>query len=91
LVVKKDDVRHIASLAKLRFDDAEMNTMLKDMQGVLDYIARLETIKRKGADSPVPGVPAGRIDSVVPGLSVEEALDPAPDVQDGRFSVPKII
>ena len=43
-MLKKEEIQHIADLAKLELTDKEIEKMGKDLSGVLDYIEQLKEV-----------------------------------------------
>jgi aspartyl-tRNA(Asn)/glutamyl-tRNA(Gln) amidotransferase subunit C len=94
LPIDADEVRRIAALARLELDAASIAMFRRQLEAVLDHVARLDEI------DPEPG-PAGRFrgddgpplreDREVPGLRAEEALRGAPESAGGHFRVPRIL
>lgn len=91
MAVTKDDVQHVALLARLEFDDEELDTLTREMNEILGYVKKLRGLSTEGV------VPlfrtlgrenVFRADEVGPMLSLEEALANAPDEEDGQFRVP---
>lgn len=88
-----DEVRHVAALARLGLDDAEVERLGRELTGIL---AHVNTI----AQLPIADVPptkhsnphgdALRPDESRPGVAREEALRNAPDPTAEGFRVPPI-
>lgn len=92
--VTRDDVRHIASLARLRFTEPEAERMAAEMTRILDYVEKLRELDTDGVP-PMAHVldlhNVFRPDGVAERISREDALRNAPDA-DGEFvRVPKVI
>jgi aspartyl-tRNA(Asn)/glutamyl-tRNA(Gln) amidotransferase subunit C len=93
-MITRDDVRHIARLARLRFTDAEEVQMAEELGRILDYVDLLAAIdtdgvapmRHGGAVEPVvrPDAEATRIDR-------SEALRPSADADGIYVRVPKVI
>lgn len=94
MAVTEKEVRHIASLARLRFTEEEEARLAREMSEVLDYVAKLEELD-------VEGVPPRshvldthnvfREDQARARISREEALQGAPGADASYFRVPKVI
>lgn len=85
-----EDVRHVAELAKLRLSEAEIEQFAGQLSDILEYAERLQEVDT----SSVPPTPyvlplhnVMREDEPEVGLSNDEALDNAPDRDDGFFRV----
>jgi len=92
--ISPDEVREIASLARLRLDEAEIDRLTHELDGILGYI---ETVKGLDTTNVLPmthAVPFDcpmRADEVGQSLSVEEALQNAPRRHESAFEVPRIL
>lgn len=86
----RDQVRHVANLARLGLDDAELDALADQLSNILDYINKLETLDTE-AISPTAQVgelvDVFRDDEVRPSLEQETALANAPSRDDGYFRV----
>jgi aspartyl-tRNA(Asn)/glutamyl-tRNA(Gln) amidotransferase subunit C len=92
--VTPDDVRAIASLARLRFTDAERERLAGELSRILDYVDQLDELDT--ADVPpmahvldAPNV--FRPDRVEQRITRDEAFANAPDADGRYFRVPKVI
>jgi aspartyl-tRNA(Asn)/glutamyl-tRNA(Gln) amidotransferase subunit C len=90
-------VRHVAELAELSLTEEEEARLAEEMGRILAYVAELEAIDT--ADVP-PTAHVGdaalradalRPDEVRPGISHEDALGGAPEVEHGGFAVPSFL
>jgi aspartyl-tRNA(Asn)/glutamyl-tRNA(Gln) amidotransferase subunit C len=92
--ISREEVAHLARLARLAVTGEELDTFAGQLDVILQSVARVGEVA--AADIPptshsVPLTNVLRDDEVVPGLSRDEALAGAPDVEDGRFRVPRIL
>ncbi|OMH23888.1 asparaginyl/glutamyl-tRNA amidotransferase subunit C [Tersicoccus phoenicis] len=92
--ISRDDVAHLAQLARIEMSEAELETMAGELAVIVDSIASISQVA--GDDVPATSHPIAlsnvfREDVVGETLSNEQALSGAPDVQDGRFKVPAIL
>ncbi|HWE32953.1 MAG TPA: Asp-tRNA(Asn)/Glu-tRNA(Gln) amidotransferase subunit GatC [Solirubrobacteraceae bacterium] len=90
-MLERDQVLHVAKLARLALDDNEVEQMSAELSKVLDHIEKIRELDL--ADVPptshvVDVVNVMRADEPWPCLSREEALDQAPEPVDGFFGVP---
>jgi aspartyl-tRNA(Asn)/glutamyl-tRNA(Gln) amidotransferase subunit C len=92
--VTRDEVRHIASLARLRFTESEEIGMAAELSRILAYVEQLRELDTSLV-SPMAHVLTGlsdfRADLVVQRISHEEALRNAPSADSDYFRVPKVI
>ena len=93
MAVTRDDVRHVAALARLGIDDARIPAIAAELSGILahmDVLAKVNT----GAVEPVTGIGAAgtplRFDrgDQIPLAVPREAFAPA--TRDGFFLVPRL-
>ena len=90
-MIDRDEVLHVARLARLKLTDAEVETMAVELSTILDHIATITELDLDGVPptSHVVGAPdALRADEPRPSLPREVALAQAPAVSDGGFLVP---
>jgi aspartyl-tRNA(Asn)/glutamyl-tRNA(Gln) amidotransferase subunit C len=85
-----EEVTHVARLARLRLDPAELEQMRGQLNSILDYIALLQEVDV--TDVPPTAQVTGlttvlREDGVTAGLSQEAALANAPAQRKGMFQV----
>jgi len=93
-MISREDVEHVARLARLALSDAEVERMREQLSGILAYIDTLRALDTAGVEPTshaVPLVNVMRDDEPRPGLSQDEALANAPDRSDVFFRVPRII
>ena len=96
MAISRSEVLKIAVLAKLHFDEAELEEFTVQFQRILDYV---ETLKEVDIDGVAPTSHVARTeekgafreDETRVSLPAEEALQNAPDSGDGHFKVPKVI
>ncbi|MEO7234165.1 MAG: Asp-tRNA(Asn)/Glu-tRNA(Gln) amidotransferase subunit GatC [Lapillicoccus sp.] len=90
----RDDVAHLASLARIDLSDAELDRMLGELTVILDSVALVQRAPTEGVEPmshPLPLTNVTRADVPRPGLTAEEALSGAPATEQHRFSVPRIL
>jgi aspartyl-tRNA(Asn)/glutamyl-tRNA(Gln) amidotransferase subunit C len=93
-VISRQDVEHVARLARLALDDAEVERMREQLNGILGYIDTLRALDTAGVEPTshaVPLVNVMRDDATWPCLSPDEALANAPERSGQFFRVPRII
>jgi len=92
--ISTDEVRHVAGLARLKIDDADLERFAGQLGVVLDYIESLKSVDTEGIIPTAHAVftkNAFREDSEQSSLDRDSALAKAPESEDGFFVVPKII
>jgi aspartyl-tRNA(Asn)/glutamyl-tRNA(Gln) amidotransferase subunit C len=94
-VLTRDDVDHLAHLARLELTEAELDTYVGQLSVILDSVSEVTRVTSGQDIEPtthaVPLTNVFRADVRVPGLSQQDALAGAPSAQDGRFRVPQIL
>jgi aspartyl-tRNA(Asn)/glutamyl-tRNA(Gln) amidotransferase subunit C len=94
MTLSSDEVRHVARLARLALSEDEIERFGAQLSQILEHAARVSDVAADGVEPtshPLPLVNVFREDAVGECLSQEEALSTAPEVEDGRFKVPRII
>ncbi len=91
--LNRDQVRHVAMLARIGLEPGDEDFYAEQLSGILAHIDRLQQVDTD--DIPptaqvVEIVNQLRDDEPRPGLSQDDALSNAPAVQDGFFRVPSI-
>jgi len=89
--ISSDEVAHVASLARLRVADEELDTFTEQLCAVLETAAALNSLELDEVPpmaQPYPLANVVRPDVIVPGLDRDEVLSQAPQAEDGRFKVP---
>lgn len=92
--IERAHVDHVARLARLDLDEAERERMAGELNAVLEHAAAIQALDLDGVEPTSHSVPLRNVtrpDEVAPSLSPEEALANAPEAEDGRFRVPRII
>jgi aspartyl-tRNA(Asn)/glutamyl-tRNA(Gln) amidotransferase subunit C len=93
-MISREDVEHVARLARLALGDAEIERMREQLNGILAYIDKLRALDTGGVEPTshaVPLVNVMRDDDTRPCLTQDEALANAPDRSGAFFRVPRII
>ena len=89
--IDREQVLHVARLARLRLSDEEVDKMAHELSGILDHIERISELDLEGVKPTTHVVEVGnalRPDEPRPSLPREQILEQAPAVQDGGFLVP---
>jgi aspartyl-tRNA(Asn)/glutamyl-tRNA(Gln) amidotransferase subunit C len=90
-VIEREQVLHVAKLARLRLADDEIDRMANELSGILDHIEKIEELDLDGVE-PTSHVVALenvlRPDEPRPSWPRERILEIAPDAGDGGFRVP---
>lgn len=92
--ITRQEVEHVATLARLKLDEEEIATFTGQMDAILSYVDKLSELNTDGIIPTAHAVPmenAFRPDEIRPSLGAEIALANAPESAEGFFRVPQII
>jgi aspartyl-tRNA(Asn)/glutamyl-tRNA(Gln) amidotransferase subunit C len=92
--ISKQEVERVAKLARLAMTEAETATYSQQLNQIVAYVQKLKTFSTEGIDPTsvlLEETNVFRPDEPEPSLSEEQALKNAPDAEDHRFRVPRII
>jgi aspartyl-tRNA(Asn)/glutamyl-tRNA(Gln) amidotransferase subunit C len=90
----RDDVAHLAGLARIDLSEAELDRMVGELSVILESVAKVQqaaTDEVEPMSHPLPLTNVTRPDEVRPSLGAEAALSGAPAAEQQRFSVPRIL
>ena len=93
-MLAREEVLHIARLARLKLTEEEIELYREQLGRILDYFKKLEELDTSDVEptSHVLDVKnVLRADEPRPSVSQEEALRNAPKKRDGYFEVPQVI
>ena len=92
--ITREEVAHLADLARIDLSDAELDHLAPQLAVILDSIKSINEVAAEDippTSHPMPLTNVFRGDVVRPGLTSEEALAGAPEVEQQRFAVPRIL
>ncbi len=92
--ITREQVAHLADLARIDLSDDELDHLAPQLSVILESIASIQGVAGDDVpptSHPVPLTNVFRDDVVVPGLTPEEALSGAPEAEEQRFAVPRIL
>lgn len=92
--ISRDDVAHVAHLARLALSEDELDRFTHQLGAVLEHAADVAALDVAGippTSHPYPLRNVLRTDEPGPVLDRSEVLDQAPEVEDGKFKVPPIL
>jgi aspartyl-tRNA(Asn)/glutamyl-tRNA(Gln) amidotransferase subunit C len=92
--ISRDEVAHLADLARIALSESELDHLAPQLSVILESVASITGVA--GDDVPptshaLPLTNVFREDVLRPGLTAEEALSGAPEVEQQRFRVPRIL
>ncbi|ROR89943.1 Asp-tRNA(Asn)/Glu-tRNA(Gln) amidotransferase subunit GatC [Nocardioides aurantiacus] len=92
--ISREQVRHLADLARIELDDAELDHLAPQLSVILESVASISEVATDDVpptSHPLPVTNVFRDDVVRPSLTPEQALSGAPAVEEQRFAVPRIL
>jgi aspartyl-tRNA(Asn)/glutamyl-tRNA(Gln) amidotransferase subunit C len=92
--ISREDVAHLAALARIDLSDAELDRLGGELPAILEHVKAVQAVAAADVPAmshPVPVTNVFREDTVRPSLTPEQALSGAPETQEQRFSVPRIL
>ena len=94
MALDKDAVAHVARLARVRLDEAELAPLAAEMSQIVDWFEQLSEVDTDNV-VPMTGVASMRLpmrdDEVTDGECREAILGNAPRSEKGFFTVPKVV
>ena len=94
MALSKEEVLHVAKLARLEFSPEEIEKYQQELNDILNYIDMLNEVD-VAEIKPLAQVNDDtnnlREDEVRKSLTVQEALLNAPEAEDGAVIVPKVV
>ena len=94
MTISREEVRHVAGLARLDLADAVLDTMADQLASILDYMNTLNKVDTEGVAPTAHAVSLQtplRADERRAHLDREAALANAPERDEDGFLVPKVI
>jgi aspartyl-tRNA(Asn)/glutamyl-tRNA(Gln) amidotransferase subunit C len=94
MAITRDDVLHVARLARLELKEDEIERLTRELGAILDAVgkvAELDLADVPPTSHPLDLVNVGADDEPEPSLRVEDALANAPDVEGAFFRVPPTV
>ena len=90
-MIDRDQVLHVAKLARLKVTDDEVDRMAEELSKILEHVETMNELDLEGVEPTSHVVDLTNVlreDVPRPCLSREKALEQAPDAADGGFRVP---
>ena len=94
MALTREQVAHVARLARLSFTDEELDRFAHQLSDILAYAEQVSALATEDVPPTAHALPLKNVfrpDEIKPSLSQEKALSTAPEVEDGRFKVPRIM
>ena len=92
--ISKEEIEHIAVLARLSLPEEEKELFGSQLSNILDYMEKLNELDTKGIEPTSHVLSLSNVmrdDAPMPSIPKEDALMNAPDHTEKFYRVPKII
>jgi aspartyl-tRNA(Asn)/glutamyl-tRNA(Gln) amidotransferase subunit C len=90
-MIDREQVLHVARLARLELSDEEIERMAGELSGILEHVERMNELDLEGVEPTSHVVELENVlrpDEPRPSWARERVLEAAPDPADGAFRVP---
>jgi aspartyl-tRNA(Asn)/glutamyl-tRNA(Gln) amidotransferase subunit C len=94
MALTRDEVLHVADLARLTLAPEEIEVVTRQLNDILAYVEKLQELDTDGVEPLAHVIPVFNVfreDAVREGLGRDAALENAPAREEGAFVVPRII
>jgi len=94
LKISREDIQHVAKLARLSFSNEDLELFTNQLNQILTYMDKLnelDTAHVEPTHHALAITNAFREDAIRPSVSNEKSLANAPAKADGSFTVPRVI
>jgi aspartyl-tRNA(Asn)/glutamyl-tRNA(Gln) amidotransferase subunit C len=88
------DIDHVAKLARLDLTDEEKERLRSQLGLILEHAAKVGEVAAEDVPPTAYAIPRSNVlrsDEPTPSLTHHAALANAPEAEDGRFKVPRIV
>jgi aspartyl-tRNA(Asn)/glutamyl-tRNA(Gln) amidotransferase subunit C len=92
--ISREDVEYVAHLARLRFEEEELERFTLQLNDILNYMEQLSELDIKDVTPTFHAMDLYNVfreDEVLESLGAETALNNAPQSARGSFQVPRVI
>ncbi|MEA2461544.1 MAG: aspartyl-tRNA(Asn)/glutamyl-tRNA(Gln) amidotransferase subunit [Actinomycetota bacterium] len=94
MTIDRAAVDHVARLARLDLTEEERERMRVELSNILEHADKIQALELGGVEPTSHALPLRNVmrpDEVRPSLSPHDALANAPQEEDARFLVPRIV
>jgi aspartyl-tRNA(Asn)/glutamyl-tRNA(Gln) amidotransferase subunit C len=91
MAISRDEVVHVARLARLALTEEELDRFAGQLDAILEAVGKVAELDLEDVEPTLHPLAFANVwaeDQPQPSLSVDEALANAPDPEDGAFRVP---
>ena len=92
--ITRDEVAHLARLARISLTDAELDHLAPQLGQIIAAVAQVQEVAAEGIPPTTHALPVTNVfrdDVIVPPIGARAALDQAPAAEQDRFRVPRIL
>lgn len=92
--ITKDQVQHVADLARLTFSDEEIESYTEQLDKIIEFSEELNEVNTDGVKPTSHAIDIQNVlreDQVKPSPSRKESMKNAPDQADGQYKVPSVL
>ncbi len=92
--ISKEEVKHVANLARLAITEEEATTFTKQLDDIITYAEQLNELDTTGVEPTTHVLDLKNVmrkDEPKKWITQDDALQNAPDKQDGQFKVPSVL
>ncbi|RSL31754.1 Asp-tRNA(Asn)/Glu-tRNA(Gln) amidotransferase subunit GatC [Salibacterium salarium] len=92
--ISKDQVRHVAHLARLSVTEDEVDTFTEQLDAIIGFAEQLNELDTENVEATTHVLDIHNVlreDEERPSLAREEALKNAPDQENGQVKVPSVL
>ena len=92
--ITTEEVKHVAALARLEFNEEDIQQFAHQLARIIDYIGKLNELDTTDVPPTSHVLPIRNIvkaDAAKPSNPRDDFLEGAPSAQEGYFEVPKVI
>ena len=92
--LSKQEVEHVALLARLELSDEEKERLTGHLNQIMEHFGKLQELETAEVEPTSHSIPVANVfreDTVGPCLPVEDAISNAPEARDDYFVVPQVV
>ncbi len=92
--ITRQDVEHVAELARLSFNEEELERLTGELNSILSHMEQLRQVSTQGVKPTTHAMELFNVfreDQVLPSMEPEKALANAPKRSRESFQVPRVI
>lgn len=92
--ITREQVEHVANLARLNLTEEEKEQMTIDMEAIIGFADQINSLNIADVKPTAHVIPINNVfreDIVAPSMDREKLLSNAPNQENGCFSVPKVM